>query len=64
MFRLACELQMDATRAVARRLAAAGVVEVTQKGLVIDPSSAFRGPIRLRLTSKAQGAALDVAGRL
>ena len=39
---------MDATRMAARRLVAAGVVEITQGGRVVDPSRA-RGPIRIRL---------------
>jgi hypothetical protein len=38
---------MERTRRAARRLVARGVVEVTQKGVVVDPSRA-RGPIRLR----------------
>jgi hypothetical protein len=38
---------MDRTRAAARRLAARQVVQVTQRGRVVDPSTA-RGPIRLR----------------
>lgn len=38
---------MERTRQAARRLVAAGVVEITQKGRVVDPSTA-RGPIRLR----------------
>lgn len=37
---------MEPARDAARRLAARGVVEVRQKGRVIDPSAA-RGPIRL-----------------
>ncbi|MDJ0849959.1 MAG: DUF3253 domain-containing protein [Myxococcota bacterium] len=39
---------MERTRRAARRLAAEGRVEVTQRGRVVDPSAA-RGPIRLRL---------------
>jgi hypothetical protein len=38
---------MERTRRAARRLVAAGAVEITQKGAVVDPSRA-RGPIRLR----------------
>ena len=38
---------MERTRQAARRLVAAGVIEITQKGRVVDPSTA-RGPIRLR----------------
>jgi hypothetical protein len=38
---------MEPARAAARRLVAAGEVEVTQRGRVVDPSVA-RGPIRVR----------------
>ena len=38
---------MEPARAAARRLVAAGEVEITQKGSVVDPSTA-RGPIRVR----------------
>lgn len=38
---------MEPARAAARRLVAAGEVEVTQRGRVVDPSRA-RGPIRVR----------------
>ncbi|MFE7419235.1 DUF3253 domain-containing protein [Rhodococcus sp. NPDC057529] len=38
---------MDPVREAARRLADAGVVEITQKGDLVDPESA-RGPIRIR----------------
>ena len=38
---------MPASRAAAGRLAAAGVVEVTQGGEVVDATAA-RGPVRLR----------------
>lgn len=41
---------MDDTRATARRLAAAGVVEITQRGSVVDPNDDWRGPIRIRIT--------------
>ena len=41
---------MEPVRMAARRLVEAGKVEVTQKGRVVDPSSA-RGPIRIRLVS-------------
>lgn len=40
---------MEPARAAARRLVAAGTVAVTQKGQVVDPSTA-RGPIRIRRT--------------
>ena len=38
---------MEPARAAARRLVNAGEVEITQKGAVIDPSTA-KGPIRIR----------------
>jgi len=38
---------MEPARAAARRLVAAGEVEITQGGHVVDPSTA-RGPIRVR----------------
>ena len=38
---------MEPARAAARRLVAAGRIEITQKGRVVDPSTA-KGPIRLR----------------
>lgn len=38
---------MEAVREAARRLVAAGRIEITQKGRVVDPSR-VRGPIRLR----------------
>ncbi len=40
-------LRMEATRQAARRLVAAGRVHITQKGRVVDPSTA-KGPIRIR----------------
>ena len=39
---------MEPARQAARRLVAAGTVEITQKGRVVDPTEA-RGPIRIRL---------------
>lgn len=39
--------RMEAARAAARRLVAAGEVEITQGGRVVDPSTA-KGPIRIR----------------
>jgi hypothetical protein len=42
---------MDATREVARSLALDGLVQVTQRGAVLDPRAAWRGPIRLRLAA-------------
>lgn len=38
---------MEPARAAARRLVAAGQVEMTQRGAVVDPSTA-RGPVRIR----------------
>ena len=38
---------MEPARRAARRLVAAGEVELTQRGGVVDPSS-FRGPVRIR----------------
>jgi hypothetical protein len=38
---------MEPTRRAARRLVAAGVLDITQGGQVVDPSTA-KGPIRLR----------------
>jgi len=40
--------RMEEVRRAARRLVASGVVEITQGGRVVDPSTA-RGPIRVRL---------------
>lgn len=42
---------MEEVRQAARRLVHRGLIEITQKGQVVDPS-AFRGPIRLRLVTK------------
>ncbi|WP_286275939.1 DUF3253 domain-containing protein [Mycobacterium antarcticum] len=39
---------MDDARDVARELAKAGDVEITQKGNALDPDAAWRGPIRIR----------------
>jgi hypothetical protein len=38
---------MEPARRAARRLVAAGTVQITQQGRVVDPSTA-RGPIRIR----------------
>lgn len=38
---------MEPARRAARRLVEAGEVEITQRGVVVDPSTA-RGPIRIR----------------
>ncbi|PRZ14915.1 DUF3253 domain-containing protein [Nesterenkonia sandarakina] len=39
--------QMDAARSAAQRLVAAGSVDITQRGVVVDLATA-RGPIRIR----------------
>jgi hypothetical protein len=39
---------MDQARDVARELARAGDVEITQQGSVLDPDATWRGPIRIR----------------
>jgi hypothetical protein len=39
---------MDLTREVARDLARAGEVEITQRGEVLDPDESWRGPVRIR----------------
>ena len=58
---------MEPVREAARRLAARGAIEITQRGAVVDPLS-FRGPIRLRLcatptpSAAAAAAALPQAG--
>ncbi|MFG1927158.1 DUF3253 domain-containing protein [Cryptosporangium sp. NPDC048952] len=41
---------MEPVRAAARRLVAAGEVEITQGGEVVDPETA-KGPIRIRRTT-------------
>jgi len=41
---------MDDARDVARELARAGDVEISQKGTVLDPDQPWRGPIRIRIT--------------
>ena len=42
---------MERTRQAARRLVAQGKLEITQKGQVVDPSTA-KGPIRLRIANQ------------
>lgn len=39
---------MDAAREISRRLARRGVVQITQRGEVLDPDAQWRGPIRIR----------------
>ena len=38
---------MEPARCAARRLAARGLVDLTQKGAVVDPGT-FKGPVRIR----------------
>jgi len=45
------EARMEDARRAARRMAARGVVEITQDGRVVDPSTA-RGPILVRLRNR------------
>lgn len=45
---------MEPARRAGRRLVAAGQVEFTQRGRVVDPSTA-KGPIRIRLTTAHRG---------
>jgi predicted dinucleotide-binding enzyme len=42
---------MEPARAAARRLVAAGEVEMTQRGRVVDPSTAT-GPVRIRAVDR------------
>ena len=44
---------MDETRTIARTLAEAGAVEITQGGRVLDPAAQWRGPIRIRAAAHA-----------
>lgn len=53
---------MEPARAAARRLVAAGEVEITQQGQVVDPSTA-KGPIRIR-RAPLRGAAPILRQRL
>lgn len=43
---------MEDTRQVARQLAREGKIQIVQKGTVLDPNAAFKGPVRLRLNTK------------
>lgn len=43
---------MDETRAIARELARSGNVHITQRGNIVDPDSAWRGPIRIRTAGR------------
>lgn len=49
---------MQPTRDAAARLVARGLLEITQKGKVVDPSTA-KGPIRLRLRVAEEGEGTD-----
>ncbi len=46
------DLMADATE-IARELARAGVVEITQGGKVLDPDGDLRGPIRIRAAGQS-----------
>lgn len=46
---------MDLTRDVARDLARAGEVEITQKGTALDPDEAWKGPVRVRAAGQHGG---------
>lgn len=39
---------MESVREAARGLAREGVVEISQRGVVLDPDTAWAGPIRIR----------------
>ncbi|KMO75346.1 uncharacterized protein DUF3253 [Mycobacterium sp. BK558] len=43
---------MDDARDTARALARAGLVEITQRGEVLDPDADWRGPIRIRAVDR------------
>jgi len=45
---------MDPARDVIRRLALEGVVEVTARGELLDPSGQWRGPVRARIIADHQ----------
>ena len=52
---------MQATRDAAGRLVEQGLIEVTQKGAVVQLSE-IKGPIRLRLKASISASAQQVAG--
>ena len=52
--RAAWEPLMEPARRAARRLVAAGEVELVQRGRVVDPST-FRGPVRVRRVRRFSG---------
>lgn len=41
---------LDCARDIARELAQRGEVQITQRGVVLDPRGDWRGPIRIRTT--------------
>ncbi|KRE30107.1 hypothetical protein ASG82_25330 [Mycobacterium sp. Soil538] len=43
---------MDDARDTARSLARSGLVEITQRGEVLDPDTDWRGPIRIRAVER------------
>lgn len=43
---------MDEARGIARELAKSGQVEITQRGEVLDPDTAWRGPVRIRTAKR------------
>ncbi|CAM3053089.1 DUF3253 domain-containing protein [Mycobacterium intermedium] len=43
---------MGEARDLARELARSGDVEITQRGDVLDPDGAWRGPIRIRIVAR------------
>lgn len=43
---------MDDARDTARSLARTGLVEITQRGEVLDPDADWRGPIRIRAVDR------------
>lgn len=43
---------MDEARGIARELARCGSVQITQRGNVLKPDSAWRGPIRIRTAGR------------
>ncbi|KAH7435857.1 hypothetical protein KP509_06G082000 [Ceratopteris richardii] len=45
-------LLMERTRQVARTMALRGIIHITQKGVVCNPLTDFKGPIRLKLAAK------------
>ncbi|MEI7914257.1 MAG: DUF3253 domain-containing protein [Mycobacteriaceae bacterium] len=55
---------MEPAREAARAMARDGEVEITQRGVVLDPDAVWRGPIRVRLPKSSQpaGSVPDAAG--